>query len=565
MVVTSIQAQSFQSQGLQLQEINENPGLLPVKQGRAFLQYESWSIIKTIDLTGIASDLQFNSQQYSKFCSKLLSFKNASSLVSKLKDFQSQINYIRDEAAEKLQQLIPSKRVKRGLINPIGSLIKVITENLDNDDAMHFEQLLNDIKTREQAVSNKITIISEMLDHIVNSSKIVNENTKILNDRVNKIELYLKSQKNDELLTFHIINVFNLYISNFRTISTKLSDIETALAFSKVSVLHKIVIDPAEILTLLKEVSTYGNLMYPVNDKNLINLEETFSVKAYLKESNIRFIIDVPLVEKECYIYYKLYPLPMLNQTTADTFTIIPEYPYLLQDEKSYRPIAQKCKEITSKEYLCSDINITPYFTETCAEQLMKYRQYPSQCVKRQAITEDLKTQRISDNTWIIFSKFKKVLTQKCSDDVIQEPLRGTYLLTIQKPCDVTIGTTRLRANRFHELGISYNHIPIINLPALPQKTTEDIEPIDLQRVNLDDVQHLNYLLKKSVKSVKNPSEVKSLGIATGVLYIIVSVFLVYLIQSKIIPYIRKICEKPSTTVNDTENVNENPILITTT
>lgn len=562
--MTCVHAQGLQNQGLQLQEINENPGLLPVKQGRASLQYDSWSIIKTIDLTGISSDLQFHSQQYSIFCNKvILASKNVSSLIIKFKDFQTQIEYIRDEATEKLQKLIPSKRVKRGLINPLGSLIKVITGNLDNDDAIHFEQLITDTQTREQAVSNKITIITEMLDHIVNSSEIVNENTKLLNDRVNKIELYLRSHENfEELLTFHIINVFNLFISNFRTISIKLGDVETALALSKVSVLHKTVIDSVEIITLLKEISTYGKLMYPVNNQNLINLEETFSVKAYLKDSYVRFIIDVPLVENECYVYYKLYPLPMLNHTTADTFTIIPEYPYLLQDEKSYRPLAQKCKEITAKEYLCSESSIAPYFAETCVEQLMKYRAHLPKCSKHKVITEELKTQKISDNVWIIFSKFKKVLTQKCSDDVIQEPLRGTYILTIQKPCDVTIGTLRLRANRFHELGNSYNHIPIVNLPDLSENKMENMEPINLQRVNLDDVQHLNYMLKKSVKSVQNSSEVKSLGIATIVLYIILLVFLVYILQLKCIPYIRKIYETPSTPVIEHENVNENPILL---
>lgn len=90
-----------------------------------------------------------------------------------------------------------------------------------------------------------------------------------------------------------VFGLLNQFIVNFRTIYIKLSEIETALAFSKVSVLHKSVINSAELLDLLKHIGKYDNLMYSVNEQNLMNIEESLSVKSYLKHNEITFFIEV--------------------------------------------------------------------------------------------------------------------------------------------------------------------------------------------------------------------------------------------------------------------------------
>lgn len=537
-----------------------------MKQGRAFLQQNEWSIVKTINLEGIASDLKFNALQYSKFCKKITVFSN-NSHFGQIKEFKAQVEYIQNEATEKLQQMVPSKRVKRGLVNPLGSLIKVITGNLDNEDAVRFEQLITTLETREQTISNKITLITEMLDHVVNSTKIMNENSKILNDKINKIEKLVKEKSiksNDDFLSSYIISVLDLFIFNFRTISVKLSDIETSLALSKASVLHKAVLDSMELLTSLKEISVFGKLMYPVNDQNLINLEETFTVKTYLMDSNVRFIINIPLVDNVTYSYYKLYSLPVSHYPSNETFAIIPEFPYLLVEGTRYRPLVQKCKEITAKDYLCSENDLAVYAGETCVEQLMKFQLDLPKCTPQRVEPEDLKTQKISYNTWIIICKSEKMLLQKCGDDVMQEQLRGTYLLTIRKSCDVHIDTLPIHGYHSHLLGSSYKHVPVINLPNLRENVAEEMDPVNLKGINLDDIQHLNYLLKKTAKSDNSVVQVKSYGIATIVLYIIIIAIAVYITWFKFKPCIQGKCNKEEAEDDNELNVviNDRPILL---
>lgn len=60
------------SLGLQLQKIENNPGILPVRQGTAVIQQDNWLIFKVLDLNGLLMELEYNNRKYSNF-SKLVS------------------------------------------------------------------------------------------------------------------------------------------------------------------------------------------------------------------------------------------------------------------------------------------------------------------------------------------------------------------------------------------------------------------------------------------------------------------------------------------------------------
>lgn len=80
------------------------------------------SLVKTISLEGIGTDLSFNIKKYTEFNNLL---KKDKSLLYEIIGLKAQAEYLRDEASEKYQQLVPSKRYKRGILNPLGSLILV--------------------------------------------------------------------------------------------------------------------------------------------------------------------------------------------------------------------------------------------------------------------------------------------------------------------------------------------------------------------------------------------------------------------------------------------------------
>lgn len=149
---------------LQLRKIDSNPGILPVKEGQAFKQEDRWVIAKILDLSGIKKDLNFNIDKYSDF-NRLIDVNQP--YIHEFSYMKSQVEYIRDVTIQKFSQLIPSYRVKRGLLNPLGSIVKLITGNLDHEDAMKYDSMISDLNGKQSSSNKKITLISKMLDNLI--------------------------------------------------------------------------------------------------------------------------------------------------------------------------------------------------------------------------------------------------------------------------------------------------------------------------------------------------------------------------------------------------------------
>ena len=170
---------------LHLQSLENNPGVYPVKEGQAYLQTDYWTIIKVLNLNKIYDDLNFVISKYNEFNS--LINKN----ISYLRDFQVarlHVEYIRDITVQKYEQLVPQKRFKRGLFNPLGSLIKIITGNLDYNDAVRYEKIISQLANDQTTMRNKFTLISKMLDSFINTTEVLNQNSVVLDERLKIVE-----------------------------------------------------------------------------------------------------------------------------------------------------------------------------------------------------------------------------------------------------------------------------------------------------------------------------------------------------------------------------------------
>lgn len=181
-----------------------------------------------------------------------------------------QVDYTRNLTIEKLNQLLPSKRSKRGILNPLGSLIKVITGNLDNDDAVKYDTMIKDVKANQNAINTKVTVIAEMMESFINISNSTKYNFIQLDKAISEIRKQLNDTR-ASLNELKLINVYNLFLHNFDTLYVRLNEIETAVAFSKLGTLHQSMIDTDELLSLLKTIEQKNNLIFPVTLDNILS------------------------------------------------------------------------------------------------------------------------------------------------------------------------------------------------------------------------------------------------------------------------------------------------------
>ena len=520
---------------LQLQRIDKNPGLLPVKEGHALIQTDKWTIIKTIDLTGLYDDLTFNTNKYNDFV-KLIDTDKP--YPFEFLGIKIQVEYLHSITVEKYKQLIPTQRFKRGLINPLGSLIKVITGNLDHSDAIRYDKLISDANGKSILLEKKITIISKMLDNFINSTETLHNNTLILDERLRRVEIMAKeiaTKENNAIYSASILGLFNMFICNFRTIYIKLNEIETALAFSRVSVLHQSIVNSTELLYLLQAIAETDNLMYPVNLYNLVKLEQTIVVKSYIKGNQITFLMEVPLTDNITYNYFKIYSLPVTNYHHKNgTFLIIPEHPFVLAKGMKYRPVVKPCKEIaTDRQFLCAEENLAAHSETTCVEELMRFDTDPHHCTPVSVEIEDLRTQQISYNSWIVYSKDDAVLFSKCSTDETRETLQGTYILTLEEGCEVLVKNLHLRPHRTLAGGFNYKVTPIINLPKF-HPLNASLKVIPMKNINLDETRQLSQVLKAYSEINSESGKVnfvnESYNIETLMIYIVLALIIMFIL-----------------------------------
>lgn len=195
-----------------------------------------------------------------------------------LTSLEVQVNSFIDLSRNKLAQILPTARTKRGILNPLGSVVKVITGNLDNDDAVRFNSIINKMKHKEISIEHKVILLQQALDKLTNISSDINFNVKHLGHKTKQLE----TLQRDESKLFNIISLMNsMYqiLNNFRTIYVIIQEIETVIAFTKLSTLHQSIINSTELLHDLSEIEKHATLIYPVSKENLIKLEHSIELK----------------------------------------------------------------------------------------------------------------------------------------------------------------------------------------------------------------------------------------------------------------------------------------------
>lgn len=477
-------------------------------------------------------------------------FDTKASFDSDFYEEESQTEYIMNITLEKYKQLVPTSiRTKRGLLNPLGSLIKTITGNLDHDDAEMYEKLISTLNTKQDKIAQKMTIVAEMVGSFTNISNATRNNFIQINKSLNDINRSINASHSFQT-GIKITHIYNILTNNFQTIYARLNEIETAVAFARIKLLHQSIIDTNELMVLLQEIEKTEKLVYPVNIENLLKIEQCIEMKAYLKQNQIKFIMHIPLIRNEIFNYFKMIPLPVYDSNNGLTSLILPKYPYLLVKGLNTKPLSQPCREIDDVRFLCFENDVTPLVEDNCITELMRFSTNISSCHPVPVTIDDFKVNLIQPNRWIVYAKTEILLTKYCENEIMQESIYGTYLLSMDDndDCQVKIKDLTLKTHHTQGKSVTYTKFPVMSLPKIsPNSSDVQKKPVDLNGVDLADIQRLTYLWKKSESASDNSvysdtrvfSE-KSAIIGNIVFYVIIVICIVLLACKN---RIRKFCK----------------------
>ena len=253
-----------------------------------------------------------------------------------------------------MQALNLNSRSKRALINALGSFIKLVTGNLDQSDAEHYDQLIQSLQESQVHLSEENF---KTVKYLNDTNVKINNNFQSISQALNEVNIQFNRIKQQE-----VINMQVRYLEEF---NNKLQDIISIIDLAKRNILHSLLITPERLIDEIRQVHLDRTHKFPFETlkENFYLIESLITVKAYQNRNIYVFVLQIPLIDNQEYQYFELYPLPIpINNTYVQ---IEPSSRFIAAYDDTYMLMNEKCTVIRRNEYLCLN-QINHYNKENC-------------------------------------------------------------------------------------------------------------------------------------------------------------------------------------------------------
>ncbi|KAK9503383.1 hypothetical protein O3M35_009944 [Rhynocoris fuscipes] len=322
---------------------------------------------------------KFNDSNISKYnISDSVLISDSSYKINTIYNYKIIINHIKSLINEKLEIIYnynismnkDNVRVKRGLINGLGHIIKTISGNLDAYDQEKYDKIIEQIKRNQfnikEQSDSQYSFSSALIDEYNDTIHKLNYN----NDEIKRKLSVLNNNLSDYQELSNLLNIFNQMNILYNVILNTVREIENSLTFCKLGLLHPSIISTKELYNELIKISKYYNNQLPleINYENILELEQLLNVRCKLNiNEEIIYYIGIPLVSQDIFKLYNLYAIP--TYVNSKTFTIYPNIKYILKSNDKTIGLVELCQR-TTFGYLCS-VNSIAHQHITCEEEIL--------------------------------------------------------------------------------------------------------------------------------------------------------------------------------------------------
>ena len=431
------------------------------------------------------------------------------SLITHKEYFAETSNYLKilkltqDRVESKIKEILPHPlRIRRGLVNIVGSVFKAVTGNLDATDGERYENLIKNLENNQNKLADNIrnqnSISTSVIEKFSSTVQQISQNEKLIEGKINQISLIVQNITYKENMHF-IKDILNQIINLYEIIDSMLQDIENSITFSKQKIMHPSIITLKNLLQELKHVETIvgtNKLPLEVNFENVFLFEKLMDVDCYILNNKITYLLRVPIINPNNFDYYHLFSVPVLHQSLFKV--VIPRDKYLIKNQFRYTHRATPCKEILPNSYLCHKEDLKEIGIKSpCEVQLLQSTISTSTCQQIDVtISEPVINQLDLSDKWLLTLPIEKVLEMKCHSQEERRKLNGTFLVTIPIECQIKIDGLLIANNQriidskmqpmiFPDIEATPIQLPLLNLS------------FHLQEIKLDEL----YKLKNKIEA----------------------------------------------------------------
>lgn len=360
-------------------------------------------------------------------------------------------HYKLKSAYGKIDRLLP-RRSKRGLINALGSIVKFVAGNPDNDD---LEIINKNFETIESKTNKLITNQAQQIK--------INRLLEITSNRVTNALIKIEEKIRSDTTTFKKdLELINLML-NLDIIIKTLENIEDQLTFSKSNIVNKDILtlkDRENIIQLFKQ----QNIKIAYEDE----IFEFVKCISIIRENIVIFMIKVPIVEQEDYDFLQL------ESTDINGSSIATEIQYVAKSKTAIYKQAQKCT-------ICDNSN---KLSDGCIYNILTNQDAQCPMVKRRQQTD---FKEIHPGMIFVNSNKGVLITDSCGDSRILT----TPTIIETGNCTVTILNQTFSDNFSRAKTIEVS-TPIFGKKLTTTKSKTSLE--DIHEIHLNNILQLEKL-----------------------------------------------------------------------
>lgn len=454
----------------------------------------------------------------------------------------------------KLKEIIPHpQRTRRGLINGLGSIFKAVSGNLDASDGERYDNLITQLQKNQDKLSTSIVTQNSICFDIINKFNKtimeINHNEKVLDSKIDQLSLIINHSEYDRNITFikdTLIQMINLY----EVIQSVLQDVENAITFAKLKVMHPSIITVIDLFRSLKQLTKQVNvnqLPMELTLENTLFFEKLIEVECYISNNRVTYLIHIPITYPYQFEYFHLYSIPILSKNRLKT--VISKDKYLIKNEMYFGFKNQPCKRMFPQLYICKKLNLEQFTEESPCELQLLNGKRANNCRETEIkIAELIVKQLDNTNQWIWVIPIPQFLKLECNyqDETIR--MHGTYLSEIPMGCKISFNNRTIINNVQTTNGTKSILFPELEEtldPTLPYLNLT----LHIKDIGLDELHELksriianNPLIEHGITRLPNAW--------TIIIYVIVILFIVCLIYRKIRKH-----QKSKSQVIDSNNI----------
>lgn len=469
---------------IKIQDLKENPGILPFKLGTSKIKIASHTFLYYLDIPPIISQLNTLNTIYENIKNTIetspLAYK------SSLKNFYNHLDYEMNIVNQKIRLFELSKRNKRGLVNPLGSVIKFITGNLDHDDAVELYSNLEKLESSQNKIIKKtnmqLSITKNLMTHINKTMSLIVRNQETINQKVSELRKAINEVTFGFIHFLEIKDILNQLKVNLDSLLHFITEIENAITFAKLGVAHPsiITLDNLHKINLeLKQMYNKDQLLFS-KEENLQIYYNVIKTHAYFIADKIIITLNFPLVNSKLFNYYRLFSIPTKNKNT-----LLPPSSYLSISDTEYQYHINECVEL-DHSYLCEGQKLQQIQEADCITSLLSVQQEPKNCqyVPVQ-INKDI-IEQINEGHYIGIFPNKEKLQTNCEQTNIVS-LQGTYMFTVPPGC--SLQTTHY--NYTNQKGTLTGYPLVLEDIKLINVSIKKVAKLNIEKVSLNKLHEL--------------------------------------------------------------------------